>query len=137
MNRDKVKAAAWHREYYLKNRERLLAKQVKYRQDNFEDCAARDRQYVLDHPEQVREYKSKYRRNNPHVFAASGAKYRASKMGQTPDDANKMWIDMIYEYRPEGYEVDHIIPLSKGGLHHEDNLQYLTKSENCRKGNRI
>ena len=32
--------------------------------------------------------------------------------------------------RPPGYEVDHIIPISKGGLHHQDNLQYLPSLEN-------
>ena len=34
-------------------------------------------------------------------------------------------------------EVDHIIPVSLGGLHHQDNLQYLTPDENKRKGNRV
>ena len=46
-------------------------------------------------------------------------------------------IKQIYLDCPKGYEVDHIIPISKGGLHHEDNLQYLTISENRRKGNRM
>ena len=35
------------------------------------------------------------------------------------------------------YEVDHIIPISKGGLHHEDNLQYLTIAENRRKSDKL
>ena len=32
------------------------------------------------------------------------------------------------------YHVDHIKPLSKGGLHHEDNLQILLAKDNLRKG---
>ncbi len=32
------------------------------------------------------------------------------------------------------HEVDHIIPISKGGLHHQDNLQILTQQENRKKG---
>ena len=35
------------------------------------------------------------------------------------------------------YEVDHIIPISKGGKHHEDNLQIITMSENRKKHNKI
>ena len=33
------------------------------------------------------------------------------------------------------HEVDHTIPISKGGLHHQDNLQVLTREENRRKSN--
>ncbi len=70
--------------------------------------------------------------------AARQARYRA-KYGYNrafAPDANKDKIKKIYENCPQGYEVDHIIPLSKGGLHHEDNLQYLTVNENRSKGNR-
>lgn len=35
------------------------------------------------------------------------------------------------------HHVDHIIPLSSGGLHHPDNLQILTKEENLQKGTRL
>jgi 5-methylcytosine-specific restriction endonuclease McrA len=43
----------------------------------------------------------------------------------------------FYDFCPEGYHVDHIIPLAKGGLHRLNNLQYLTPEENARKGTRI
>ena len=36
----------------------------------------------------------------------------------------------------EGYEVDHMIPISKGGLHHQDNLCYLPALVNRSKGGR-
>ena len=62
---------------------------------------------------------------------------RARKRNATPPDADKEKIRDIYLNCPEGYEVDHIIPLSKGGLHHQDNLQYLTADENRRKGSKI
>jgi len=35
------------------------------------------------------------------------------------------------------HHVDHIIPLSKGGLHHPDNLQILTAEENLKKGAKL
>ena len=32
------------------------------------------------------------------------------------------------------HEIDHIVPICKGGLHHPDNLQILTMKENRSKG---
>ena len=34
------------------------------------------------------------------------------------------------------YHVDHIVPLSRGGKHHPDNLQIVTAEYNLKKGNR-
>lgn len=69
--------------------------------------------------------------NKANVYA-----YRARKRNAVPADANLELIRKIYQFAPEGYEVDHIIPLANGGLHHQDNLQYLPASENARKGKR-
>ena len=49
---------------------------------------------------------------------------------------NESLIRNIYQFCPKGYEVDHMIPLSKGGDHHESNLCYLPKSVNCSKYNK-
>lgn len=43
----------------------------------------------------------------------------------------------IYMSCPVGYEVDHIVPLSKGGPHTPDNVQYLPADVNRRKNNKI
>ena len=90
-----------------------------------------------------RQCSAESRKKDPKLVAASNAarqaKYRA-KYGYNRSyalNANKEKIKQIYENCPEGHEVDHIIPLSKGGLHHEDNLQYLTIAENRSKGNRV
>ena len=64
-------------------------------------------------------------------------KYMMKRKQQTPPDANHDKIKDIYCGCPEGYQVDHIIPVSKGGLHHQDNLQYLTARENQQKGNKL
>jgi 5-methylcytosine-specific restriction endonuclease McrA len=68
--------------------------------------------------------------------AAGQSRYRAKQLRQLHPEANKEKVKLIYLNCPEGYEVDHIIPLSRGGWHHENNLQYLTISENRKKGNR-
>jgi len=63
--------------------------------------------------------------------------YRARKKNAIPTDADLILIKKIYESAPEGYQIDHIIPLSKGGLHHQDNLQYLPSKENQIKNNKL
>lgn len=68
-------------------------------------------------------------RNKANVYA-----YRARLRNAIPEDADLKLIRTIYENCPDGYHVDHIVALAAGGLHHQDNLQYLEISENCRKG---
>lgn len=63
--------------------------------------------------------------------------YRARKRNAIPDDADLQLIKKIYESAPEGYQVDHKIPLSRGGLHHQENLQYLPAKDNQSKNNRL
>lgn len=68
---------------------------------------------------------------------AISANYRARVRGQTPPDADLKRIKEFYDNCPPGYEVDHVIPISKGGLHTLENLQYLTIRENRQKSNKI
>lgn len=61
-------------------------------------------------------------------------RYRARLKNALPDDADLELIKEIYLNCPKGYHVDHIIALASGGLHHENNLQYLEANENRKKG---
>lgn len=46
-------------------------------------------------------------------------------------------VNEFYAHRPEGHEVDHVIPLSRGGSHHLSNLQYLPTHLNNLKRNKL
>ena len=72
------------------------------------------------------------------------ANRRARVKNQLPSDADFDIIKSIYtECRKLSlktgipHEVDHIIPIAKGGLHHQDNLQIITMNENRKKGSNI
>lgn len=67
----------------------------------------------------------------------TSANYRAKLRNQTPLDEDRSAIREFYAQCPDGYEVDHIVPISKGGPHTLSNLQYLTISDNRRKSNII
>ena len=64
--------------------------------------------------------------------------------GQTPPDADFEAIAALYEEsarltRETGvrHHVDHIVPISKGGLHHQNNLRVIPAAENLSKGARL
>lgn len=63
-----------------------------------------------------------------------------AKLERTPKWADIEAIKQIYQECPEGYEVDHIVPLKArlaSGLHTPENLQYLPASENRKKYNKF
>jgi transposase len=65
------------------------------------------------------------------------ARWRSRLINQTPLNEDRQALREFYKNCPKGYEVDHIMPLSKGGLHTLSNLQYLTSSDNRRKKDKI
>jgi hypothetical protein len=65
---------------------------------------------------------------------------KAEKLKRLPAWADKKAIAEFYRNCPEGYHVDHIIPLrgkNVCGLHVLENLQYLSAKENLSKGNKF
>lgn len=71
---------------------------------------------------------------------AHEARRRHLKVTQTPSWADLDAIREFYENCPEGYQVDHIIPLKNGvfpSFHSLENLQYLPARENISKGKKV
>jgi histone acetyltransferase (RNA polymerase elongator complex component) len=57
-------------------------------------------------------------------------------MRETSKEERKA-IRQFYYNTPDGYEVDHIIPVSRGGKHILSNLRYCTHWENALKANKL
>ena len=79
-----------------------------------------------------------YRIKNPNLYNSYIAQRRAAKKHRTVRWDQK-GIKEFYINCPEGFQVDHIIPLQGNlvcGLHVLSNLQYLTIQENLQKGNK-
>jgi hypothetical protein len=67
-----------------------------------------------------------------------GSEKRAKKLFALPPWTDYYEIKRIYQNRPPGHHVDHIIPLVHSkvcGLHCPANLQYLPAAVNCSKKN--
>lgn len=67
----------------------------------------------------------------------SNAMYRAAKKTAllAMSETDRALTILIYQKCPRGYHVDHIVPISKGGEHAPNNLQYLPSRINLKKHN--
>ena len=129
----KRKLKQYNHEYYVANCTSKIQASKEYYAENREAILAR--QKIAS--------KAYYQAHRAEVYAR-GAKRRALKLKQTPPDADMQKIAEFYKESERltnetgmAHHVDHIMPLSKGGLHHQDNLQVLTATENLKKGAKL
>lgn len=121
-------------------------------QANPNDLAIRLKRWKKANVDVVKENQRKWRSANPDYFrnyylinpgAFSSHRLRLA----TPKWANRNALNQVYINCPNGYEIDHIVPI-KGktpdsqmhnvcGLHVPWNLQYLTPKENYAKHNQM
>ncbi len=93
-----------------------------------------------------KDHTKEWRANNLHIVRCNAATRRA-RITETEvklTKSEKKEIRNIYKKCQEISEstgilhhVDHIFPVSKGGIHHPSNLQILTAKENLSKGAKI
>lgn len=97
-------------------------------------------QWRKENPNRIKIHRKRCRQKNKAKYNLWQAKREATKLNQTPDltREEEKRIIFIYEVAQtmKDYVVDHIKPLSKGGLHHPNNLQILHKNLNQKKYNK-
>jgi len=114
----------YRRVYNKKNKDRENLRKIAWANENREKTLAA---------------KAKWQKTNKGHYNALQANRRARILRATPKWADLNAIKEFYKNCPEGYEVDHIIPLQGkniSGLHVIGNLQYLPKSINRKKSNK-
>ena len=97
------------------------------------------KKYACDKNTQSTRYR-RWQENNKEKVRLKNANERAARLQRLPAWADREKIKEFYMNCPEGFHVDHIIPLrgkNVSGLHVIENLQYLPAKENISKSNKF
>lgn len=109
--------------------------------ENYRHENSHQKNWNYRHPETFKQSQEKYEKSEKGIEARKRVKYnRHKRMVEAQADTDyeeKELIREFYSNCPEGYEVDHIMPISKGGKHKLHNLQYITPEENRKKASRL
>lgn len=155
------------RKYREKNRERLREAYAKYvsdpdvhrrklernrewRRANPEKGREYSRRHKAKYPEKTSAYRNAHRKAHPERHRANEAARRAAKNGTSASlmgGHSPAYMGYVVGYlveQPCAYcgnttevEVDHIVPLTRGGLHHPQNLTSACRPCNTSKHNRL
>jgi hypothetical protein len=102
--------------------------------------ASQQERYRQKHQEELHDYYVTWRSKNRRSYNAY-QKTRKKRVKQaTPSWADLVAIRKFYYNCPEGYHVDHVVPIkgkTVSGLHVLNNLQYLQALPNLRKSNKF
>jgi hypothetical protein len=118
--------------YYTKDHRRELSQRFRANNSGYH------KEWNRANRDKRREYDKRWRSNNKDaVNAKNSSRFHRAK-AQKPKWADMSKIREFYRNCPDGYHVDHIIPLrgeTVSGLHVEENLQYLPALDNIKKSN--
>lgn len=124
---------------YLQKRSKILKQSKTYYENNKDKVQKRHSLWRSENKEAAAKCEKAWRLANPGRARAKVRGYQAKKLKATPKWTDKKAIVAFYESCPEGYEVDHELPLQGKnvcGLHVLENLQYLPIALNRSKSNK-
>jgi hypothetical protein len=147
-NPEKKKASC--AKYREQNRKKIAAVNKVYREQNREKVAASKRDSNKRNYKRISSYTKAYRKRNHERYRelhAEGSRRRRCKKKNssiylTANEKEKILLlertrQEIQTETGRAYHIDHILPLSHGGIHHPVNLRILDAVENISKWNKL
>lgn len=160
--REKEKRNEWAKTYYRKNAESIKQRVYKYYRNNKDACERAKKIYYEKHKLEIRLYQKQYQTTNRERINANTRKWRKanpestklSTMNQRIKRKRNMgdakislsyWKDLLKKFNykcaycgeKKNLSIDHIYPLSRGGIHHQSNILPACISCNSKKWNNI
>ena len=142
---------------YVFNRTTILARNAKWSKENVDVANRCKSRWTKNNPNESRAASRKHAMQayaaNPEFFKHKSRMTKMSLRGYysmkqrernlqvkraTPSWVDRSSLRYIYDNRPSGHHVDHIVPINNPfvcGLHVPWNLQYLIAADNLRKHN--
>lgn len=141
------KIAETKKRWYSQNPDKRRAMCRAYRAKNPEKCLAAQRRYQKANREKVRQWARECYARNPEnakrLARERRAKIKAMQQGLSRGLTTRLIVKQLgqcaickCDLAVSGYHLDHIIPLAKGGVHKDENIQLLCPTCNHSKGAR-
>ena len=143
-----LKNPGYEREYYLKNHDRQIESARKFYRNHRDECLTRQKEWRKNNREIYLQSNRNWRSNNPKRAKELGKitsnMYRARKANAITQNFSYKELDQrmsVFGYKCSYCggpfeQIDHLIPLSKGGRHCLSNLRPCCKKCNNAKFNK-
>ncbi len=139
----KASAKEVRRLYYQKNREAIIARTSKYQKENPEQARLSTKKWTEANLDKKYDWGARNRlklRQYCHkrrVLVKGWEELTEEMIGQMMRDQDNCCNACHISFDEAPMQLDHIIPLSKGGLHAAHNIQLLCRSCNCAKTDKM
>jgi len=126
--------------HYEKNKTTILARQKLWHLQNKEKVKPVKQKYYKNNRDKIKEYQKQWLQNNHDKNRAKRARRRVAELGAktfviTQKEIKKLYnTKCVYCSSVQNIELDHIIPLSRGGNHSAGNLVSACRTCNRSKG---